>query len=449
LNTITKTDLPEQNHSENNGIAEEFAQQLESCRETPDWWKDMKTKAFDAFQSLPMPTRKNEEWRFANVKSLTFDGYDFIIPEKPVETKDLVEQSDVISNPSGQIIFADNKPISVQQISDDLKAKGVIWEPLSEALKHHSEVLKDYFMTQDPHLGSEKFAALHSAFVSDGYLLYVPKGVVIERPFIANHWAISEKTALFPHTLVIAEESSNVTLVDTFNAKSPGQENFVCGFNHLFAGANATLTYRSFQNWGSRTLGVHINSVTTGQDATVNTLSVNLGCQHLRSENQSLLKGAGSHIEMLSLCVADKEQELDQRTLQSHRAPHTTSNLLYKNVLIDKSKTIFSGLIKVAEEAQKTDAYQTNRNLLLSTEAEANALPGLEIKADDVKCSHGATTGQIDEAQLFYMLARGIKPHKAKELLVFGFFEEIISKIGDNELADHIRELIQTKFQNI
>ena len=152
---------------------------------------------------------------------------------------------------------------------------------------------------------------------------------------------------------------------------------------------------------------------------------------------------------MLSLCVADNDQELDQRTLQSHRAAQTTSNLLYKNALMDESKTIFSGLIKVAEEAQKTDAYQTNRNLLLSTTAEANALPGLEIKADDVKCSHGATTGQIDDDQLFYMLARGIEPHKARELLVFGFFEEIISKIGDNELADYIRELIQTKFQHM
>lgn len=409
----------------------------------------MKTKAFETFQSLPMPTRKNEEWRFANINSLTVDGYDFTLPTMPIDLQELTERSDVLSKPSGQIIFADNKPISVQDIDNDLKAKGVIWEPLSEALKHHSDILKDYFMAQDPHLGSEKFAALHSAFVSDGYLLYVPKGLVIERPFIANHWATSDNTAIFPHTLVIAEESSNVTLVDIFNAKVPTQKNFICAFSHFFAGANATVTYRSFQNWGAKTLGIHINSVTTGKDATVNSLSVNLGCQHMRSENQSLLEGEGSHIEMLSLCVADNDQELDQRTLQAHRAAHTTSNLLYKNALMDKSKTIFSGLIKVAEEAQKTDAYQTNRNLLLSTTAEANALPGLEIKADDVKCSHGATTGQIDDDQLFYMLARGIEPHKARELLVFGFFEEIISKIGDNELADYIRELIQTKFQHI
>ena len=408
----------------------------------------MKAKAFEAFQSLPMPTRKNENWRFANISSLSLDEYDFTRSEKPTDLQELIEKSDIISQPSGQIIFADNYPVSMEPINDDLKAKGVIWEPLSEALQNHSVILKKYFMSQDPHLGSEKFAALHSSFVSDGYLLYVPKGITIERPFIANHWALSEKTALFPHTLVIAEESSNVTLIDTFNAKSESQKNFICAFNHIFAAANATVTYRSLQNWGTKTLGIHINSIITEKDATVNSLSVNLGCQHLRSENQSVLKGEGSHIEMLSLSVADNDQEIDQRTLQLHQSPHTTSNLLYKNALLKKSKTIFSGLIKVAKEAQKTDAYQTNRNLLLSEEAEANALPGLEIKADDVKCSHGATTGNMDKDQLFYMLARGIKPHKARELLVFGFFEEIILKLSDNELADYMRELIQTKLQS-
>jgi Fe-S cluster assembly protein SufD len=151
---------------------------------------------------------------------------------------------------------------------------------------------------------------------------------------------------------------------------------------------------------------------------------------------------------MLSLSVTDREQEVDQRTLQSHLAPNTTSNLLYKNALVDKSRTIFSGLIKVAEEAQKTDAYQTNRNLLISPTAEANSLPGLEIQANDVRCSHGSTTGRLDEEQLFYMLARGIHPARARELLVFGFFEEVISKIENEELASSVRELIQRKFRD-
>ena len=146
------------------------------------------------------------------------------------------------------------------------------------------------------------------------------------------------------------------------------------------------------------------------------------------------------------MALADADQEIDQRTLQTHTAPHTTSNLLFKNALKENSKTIFSGLIKVDEVAQQTDAYQTNRNLLLSNTAEANSLPGLEIEANDVKCSHGATTSEIQDEEIFYMLARGIPKDAAEELIVYGFFEEILKNIEDEKLSDCTRQLIRKKF---
>ena len=150
---------------------------------------------------------------------------------------------------------------------------------------------------------------------------------------------------------------------------------------------------------------------------------------------------------MLALTVAQGAQEFDQRTLQSHQAPHTSSNLLYKNALLDQARTIFSGLIIVDPDAQKTDAYQSNRNLLLSDDAEANSLPGLEIQANDVRCTHGATSGHVDEEQMFYLESRGIPPVVARELLVFGFFEEVLNKLENEELHAVLRELIQTKFK--
>ena len=152
---------------------------------------------------------------------------------------------------------------------------------------------------------------------------------------------------------------------------------------------------------------------------------------------------------MLALTVAQGAQEFDQRTLQSHQAPHTSSNLLYKNALLDQARTIFSGLIIVDPDAQKTDAYQSNRNLLLSDEAEANSLPGLEIQANDVRCTHGATSGHVDDEQMFYLESRGIPPVVARELLVFGFFEEVLNKLENEELHAVLRELIQTKFQKV
>jgi Fe-S cluster assembly protein SufD len=149
---------------------------------------------------------------------------------------------------------------------------------------------------------------------------------------------------------------------------------------------------------------------------------------------------------MLSLAVANGQQEFDQRTLQSHQSPNTSSNLLYKNALFDQARTIFSGLIVVDPGAQKTDAYQSNRNLLCSSEAEANSLPGLEIQANDVRCTHGATTGKIDDEQMFYLAARGIAKPVAQELLVFGFFEEVLNKLENEHLHEVFRQLIESKF---
>lgn len=431
----------------NDPVVLAFGQHLETQADQPAWWTEMKTAALATFQELPMPIRRSEEWRFANLRGLDLDGYRFAPVLTEADREKVLQAPELIQHRAGAMVFADNELVSHEPIPTSLADQGVIWEPLEAALQKHPEIIRDYFMTQDPHLGSDKFAALHSAFVASGCLLYVPKGVTIELPLIARHWAVGEASAVFPHTLVIAEANAKVTLVDTFESHDQESRHFACGFNHLFAGEGAQIDYQVLQNWSRHTLGFQINSMITGRNATVRSLSIHMGGAHCRSENQSLLKGEGSHVEMLSLSVTDREQEIDQRTLQSHLAPHTTSNLLYKNALVDHSRTIFSGLIKVAEDAQQTDAYQTNRNLLISPTAEANSLPGLEIQANDVRCSHGSTTGQLDETQLFYMLARGIQPALARELLVFGFFEEVISAIENEELASSVRDLIQRKFR--
>lgn len=424
-----------------------FEDHMVAQNATPVWWQQMKKKAFDAYRALPMPTRKNEQWRFASLNGLNLDGYDLSAAAPQADRAALGNYSTLVAHRAGRLVFADNRLVTHERVSAELEKRGVVFEPLADALAKHRDLLQEYFMAQEPHLGSEKFAALHSAFVTAGCLLYVPDGVEVALPFVARHWAAAENAAVFPHTLVIAGENSRVTLVDVFGARGRQQRNFACGFSHLFAGRAATINYYALQSWSDDTLGFQINSLVAGRDATINSLAVNIGCSHYRSETQSLLKGEGSHVEMLSLSVTDQDQEVDQRTLQSHLAPNAKSNLLFKNALGDDSRTIFSGLIRVAEDAQKTDAYQSNRNLLLSDSAEANSLPGLEIQANDVRCTHGATSGQVDETELFYMLSRGIRRETARELFVFGFFEEVISKIENEELATRVRELILRKFR--
>ena len=399
-------------------------------QEAPAWWLDQKRASWKRFSELPMPARKNEEWRFANVNAITLDGFHLPGPISDGEQAELIARSNTLRDVVGKMVFVDDHLVEEIALPQELLDKGVIWMPLERAVVEHEALLKKHFMAQPVELGSEKFSALHGAVCRAGSFLYVPKNVEVELPLIAYHWASEQNAAIFPHTLVIAEDNSKVTLVDVFGSRDADNKNFICGVNDLYASAGAKLTYVCSQDWGRESLSFQLNSTQSMRDSFITSLNLNLGSRFARSEMHNQALGEGGHSEMLSLTVANKKQEFDQRTLQTHVAPHTVSDLLYKNALLDDSRTLFSGLIRVGEKAQQTDAYQTNRNLLLDASAEANSLPGLEILANDVKCSHGATTGRIDEEQLYYLMARGISPKVAKELLVFGFFDEVLAKLA-------------------
>ncbi|MEM8549956.1 MAG: Fe-S cluster assembly protein SufD, partial [Verrucomicrobiota bacterium] len=279
--------------------------------------------------------------------------------------------------------------------------------------------------------------------------LYVPKGVEIKNPFLSYYWSCDCEEAIFPHTLLIAEDNAKVNFVDYYSSR---EAECTCptlsiGVGTIHAGPGAQVFRKIVQNYCESAESFQIEANIARRDANIKTIAVNLGSKYARMENQVRIAEAGADVKMYSLTVAQREQEFDQRTLQVHAAPHATSDLLYKNALLDDAHTIFSGMILVEPEGQQTDAYQTNRNLLLSPTAQASSLPGLEIEANDVKCSHGATTGQIDAEQLYYLMARGIPKNIAYQLLVFGFFEEIIEKVDNAELKDNLRKLVQAKFQ--
>ncbi len=429
---------------------EAFDAHLASRVDLPQWWLDLKKEHWQRFQELPPPHRKDENWRFASLGGLDLDGYSFSETRPEESTADsFVDQSDQIRNRSGRIVFANDHLIRNDAIASELAELGVIWMPIEQAVREHGDLLRRHFMAQPIKLGSEKFSALHGAFCSAGTFLHVPKGVEIEAPLVASHWTASDGVAVFPHTLLIADEQSKVTLVDYFSAQNSSARNYICGVNDLYAGPGAKVTYISAQDWGRQSLAFHLNSTQAFKDAFITSLNVNTGGRQARTESHSQVMGEGAHTEMQSLTVATGKQEFDQRTLQTHFKGHSVSDLLYKNALFDDSRTIFSGLIKVEEDAQQTDAYQTNRNLLLSTSAEANALPGLEILANDVKCSHGATSGQIDDNQLYYLKARGISDKVAKELLVFGFFEDVLGKLKNEEIAENLRTVIREHVSRI
>ncbi|MDB6093061.1 MAG: sufD [Verrucomicrobia bacterium] len=422
--------------------AEAFAAHLASMSHLPSWWLERKQAAYQKFAALPLPKRTDESWRFATLTGITLDGFN--LPDA-VGARELGHVPLGIAK-AGKLVFANNRLVSQAAISPALTQRGVIVETLQNALLKHGDLVKAHLLAQPAKQGSEKFSALHTALLSDGAFIYLPRGVELEEPLAVFHYAHGNGSAVFPHTLVVAEENSRATIIDFFRSADTGTH-FACGQNDLYVGHGAQLTYVAAQTWSRGTLSFQSNSTIARRDSRVQSLNLHLGGRQSRHESHSQLQAPGAHSEMLALTVAQGTQEFDQRTLQIHQAPHTSSNLLYKNALADKAKTIFSGLIVVDPDAQKTDAYQSNRNLMLSDDAEANSLPGLEIQANDVRCTHGATSTRIDPEQEFYLQTRGINKADASELLTFGFFEEVLSKLASEPLRDAFRDLIKAKFK--
>jgi len=419
-----------------------FAAQLAADSSLPAWWLDAKKEAWNQYLALPMPSRTDETWRFSNLSSLSLEGY----APAPAANGSSLRGLSLGCETSARFVFVNNVLAHRDAALSGLPA-GVVIEPLRFALTHHGDLVRKYLNRQHTNLGSEKFRALHTALVRDGVFVYLPAGVELPAPIIIFHEATGENSAVFPHTLVVAEANAKATVVEVFSSVEQQARHFSSGVNDLFAGEGASITYIAAQAWSENTLSFQNNAITAQREAGILSLNLHLGGRQARHESHSRLQGPGAHSEMLALTVAQGNQEFDQRTLQTHQAPHTSSNLLYKNALLDQARTIFSGLIVVDPDAQKTDAYQSNRNLMLSDEAEANSLPGLEIQANDVRCTHGATTGRIDPEQEFYLLSRGISRKIADELLIFGFFEEVLGKVENTALHDALRDLIATRIK--
>lgn len=420
---------------------EVFAAHLASLPPLPAWWLERKRAAYARFAALPMPARTDEAWRFSNIAALSLAGF------TPPPAAAAVPSATIGIAKAAKLVFANGRLASREPLAPALAAQGVVVDTLHHALVRHEALVREHLLAHPPKLGSPKFAALHEAFLADGAFVYVPKGVAVALPIGIFHYALGQQAAVFPHTLVVAADQSKVSVVEYFGSTDDTEVQFLAGANDLYAGHGAQLAYVGKQDWSHQALSWQSNSTVVRRDARVQSLNVHLGARQARHESLSQLQAPGAFSEMLALTVARETQEFDQRTLQIHQAPNTKSDLLYKNALLDKAKTIFSGLIVVDPDAQKTDAYQSNRNLMLSDDAEANSLPGLEIQANDVRCTHGATSSRIDPEQEFYLQSRGIAKAQADELLTFGFFEEVLNRLADDTLHEALRTLIQTKFK--
>jgi Fe-S cluster assembly protein SufD len=411
--------------------------------ETRDWFSEQQAEALKVFENEPFPARTDEMWRFSSIKNLAINEFP-VAGEFSADVQSVLGQRKY-QKPAGRIVFANESLVSAELYDDKLAAAGVIFTTLADALVSYSDLLREHFMAQPVRLGSKKFAALHATRVKAGVLLRVPRGVEVAAPFEVFHLCDGDEVSIFPHTLVIAEDLSRVTVLEHFVSADPEQRGFACGVNDLVLKPGSKLNYVSVQEWSPKFVSIQVNATVVAKDASALNLAVNLGGKYSRLESVSRLVGGGARSDMLALSIARGEQEFDQRTLQDHLHADTTSDLLYKNALYDEARTIFSGLIKVEPGAHRTDAYQKVRNLLLSDDAEANSMPGLEILADDVRCTHGATSGQVEPEELFYLKSRGIPDLAAKQLIVRGFLNEVVDRVQHPELTEYLHQQIASR----
>jgi Fe-S cluster assembly protein SufD len=415
-------------------------------REVPDWFREQQQSAWKQFESLPSPTRKDQLWRFSNVDLLDLSAFRIGGELSDEQRVAILEQSRGLDEMAARLVFAGDKLVHRDVISEQLKKRGVIFQPLERAMVEHADLFRKHFMSQPAVLGSAKFAALHRALVSSGTFLYLPRGVEIEAPIEIFHWLHDENASVFPHLLLVADELASVTVVEHFRSLDRDLSGFACGVNDLIAGPGSKVTYVCAQTWGENVRALQMNTTTVDHDASAMSLNLHLGARYSRFESLSRLIGEGGRSDLLAVSVADGDQEFDARTLQDHVSPHTASDLLYKNALDDRARCTFGGLIRVEPLAHFTDAYQKVRNLLLSDDAEANSMPGLEILADNVRCTHGATSGQVEKDELFYLRTRGIPVSVAQRLIVTGFLNEVIQRLDQPAVVAHLHRLVEEKF---
>ncbi|MGD9896416.1 MAG: Fe-S cluster assembly protein SufD [Candidatus Methylacidiphilaceae bacterium] len=410
----------------------------------PAWWKEIQDAAWLEYERLPSPSRKDERWRFTDLSKVALNGDSGKVPVSPEALERL--QTHFHHGKEPALLFANDALLFCRPLSPEAEEKGVLFSSLFDAATAQAELVKRYLFEERVALGAEKFEALHRACATAGAFLFVPSGVELEEPIDLSFWLTEADATTFPHILIVLQENARARIHLRFASTNPAG-GFACSVEELFLGTGARLDLFTHRKWAEGVCSFDLASTRLSRDAHATTFQLNQGGGFTRTESRSRLLGPGAESLMLSATMARDRQEFDQRSFQEHAAPNTKSDLLYKSALYDSSRTIFAGMIDVDPDAQQTDAYQSNRNLLLSPEAEANALPGLEILANDVRCTHGATIGQVDPEELFYCLQRGISLGAAQRLFVLGFLSDVIERLQDADAKQALAEELDSSLR--
>jgi Fe-S cluster assembly protein SufD len=419
-------------------------------RDEPSWALDQRTAAAGIARTLGFPTRDLELWRRIDFRTLE-QAFPSLDPfRKSPATRNLDDLPaallERLGGESGRIglVIQRNTEVVLEQTAPELAKQGVIVCSLERALAQHGEHLRERLgaLIEPDYDG---YSAVGAALRSGGAFVYVPDGVEAAVPIRLFHWLDGVGALAAPRTVIVLGKNARATIVEEQLSDSAEGIALHLGGTEVFLGDDAKLVYGTLQEWGRHVYHYSNQRARIGRGAEVQWIQTILGGRMMKTNSYFDLNGPGAQAFVHGFMFGDGRQQFHLHTLQRHLADHCTSDLLIKGCLKDRARSIYQGLIQVAEGAQRTDAYQANRNLLLSDTARADSIPGLEILANDVRCTHGATIGSVDPEQLYYLMARGLPRTEAQRLIVEGFFAPVIDRIPLEGIRDHLRQVIQRK----
>ena len=399
------------------GAPAPWREYLDQLQGEPRWLRERRERALASYERMPMPSKTDEEWRRTDVSRLD------------------TNQFSKLEHPNGQ-------NIGQKLILPEALPTGVILKPLRQAAIDHPELVEPRLFSL-VHADRDRFTALHAALFTGGTFLYVPEGVVIDRPIIGQHFSHEGGTSVLPHTLIVAGENSKFDYLDEYIAEHDDEAGYRSGSTEVFLGEGSRVGYVAVQKWGRHVWHFADQRAELQKDSALRLFNVTLGGRFSKTRVEASLVGPGTNAELKAIYFASGEQFFDFHTLQDHRVGNSRSDLLFKGALQDTARTVYAGLIRIEKHAARSDAYQANRNLVLSDKAKATSIPMLEIDNNDVRCTHGATVGPVDPEHLFYLRSRGIAEATAKRMLIQGFFGDVLDRIP----FEHARKLVEAELE--
>ncbi|GBD10378.1 FeS cluster assembly protein SufD [bacterium HR23] len=427
-------------------LTEEAVRRLSARWGEPGWALHARLDAFHAYQQTPFPPPSHEWWRRTDVASLPYEAFQ---PDGDAPRRRTLGTARTLLRPGKEydalLVQAEGHTLR-HLLSPAVERAGVVVMPLEEALRQRPSLVQTY-LGKAIAPTENRFTAMASAFRNGGVFIYLPRNAQVERPIHLLHILARPQGALFPHTLIVAEEGASATIVEDYWQEGEGPA-LALPVVELLLDSASQVRYTGVQCLGPQALFLSFQrSRILGRDASLLTYQIHFGSRFVKTVLENHLEGQGSRSDLLGVLFGDGEQVFDQVTLQDHHSPSTTSDLLYKSALKDTARAVYYGTVKVRRGAVKTDAFQTNKNLLLGGRPKADSIPVLEIEADDLRCSHAASVGPVDEEHLFYLQSRGIPLPEARRILVEGFFDPLAQRIPTPWLRERIWAFIHRKMQ--